>query len=693
MLQSLRATSVFNGRNHAHDVVLALCIIFVICIIFLPIPTLLLDIGLASSIALSILILMVALWIEKPMEFSSFPTVLLISTIIRLSLNVATTRAILSFGNEGYGAAGGIIAGFSSLVMAGDFVIGLVVFMILITINFIVITKGATRIAEVGARFTLDAIPGKQMAIDADLASGLIGEDEAKIRRKELEKESSFFGAMDGASKFVRGDAVASIIITAINIMGGIIIGCFRHDMSVSHAADVFVRLSVGDGLVTQVPALLISLAAGLLVSRTTSSGSTNTAIVGQLSSYPRALLISAFFMSILSFIPSLPSFPFLMLGSLFAFGGWYVPYQIFRENIEIASKEKEILEQSQDTEQLDFNISGIELVLGSLVSNYLLTSKNEIFIRVSRIRKKFAQQYGFIFPEIKITTDISLPEKGYHIRIYDTTVATSELRIGEVLVIVGSSENKPSFPGDEVIEPAFGMRSISIMENFTDDLKREGFQPIDNLSVILTHLSEVIRNNLSQLLSYKDVKMLIGRLDNEYKKLADEICSSHISYSGIQAVLKLLLAERVSIRNLHLIIESIAEVAPYFNKTVHIVEQVRIRIAQQICGDLSDEGILNVIKLGNRWDMVFYQAIQRDSKGDVIEFNIEPRAVEEFADEASNVIIKYADQGIPLVIVTLPEIRSYIRMILERNFPSLAVLSHMEISKGLKINILGSIS
>ncbi|MEG8099258.1 flagellar biosynthesis protein FlhA [Candidatus Liberibacter brunswickensis] len=691
MTRSLTGISDLNSRNHLHDFALSFCIVIIICILFLPIPTILLDVGLASSIALSILILMVALWIDKPLDFSSFPTILLIVTIIRLSLNIATTRAILSFGHAGHGAAGRVISGFSSLVMSGDFVIGLIVFIILITINFIVITKGATRIAEVGARFTLDAIPGKQMAIDADLSSGLIDEEEAKSRRKELEKESAFFGAMDGASKFVRGDAIASIIITAINILGGIVIGCFRHNMSVSNSADVFVRLSIGDGLVSQVPALIVSFSAALLVSRTTSVGSTNTAIVDQLSKYPRALFISSFFMMILSITPNLPALPFIILGSFFAFAGCYIPYKDELKRLAQIAYIQESAKQNQESEKLNFTTAGIELVLGSLVSSRILSSQGDVFARTAKIRRKFAIQYGFIVPEIKITTDISVPEKGYTIKVYGTTVAISELRIGEVLVILGSGD-KPTFPGDEVKEPAFGMQAISIMESFSDDLRRQGFHPIDNLSVVLTHLTEVIRNNLSQLLSYKDVKNLISRLDSEYQKLADEICASHISYSGIQAVLKLLLAEHVSIRNLPLILESIAEVAPHFRKTSHIVEQVRIRIAQQICGDLAPTGILNILKLGSSWDAVFYQAIQRDSKGDCVDFNVDPSDVEMFSDSATNAIRQYIDQGIVFTIVTIPEIRFYIRMILERTFPSIAVLSHMEISKGLKINILGII-
>ncbi|RVI06425.1 EscV/YscV/HrcV family type III secretion system export apparatus protein, partial [Sinorhizobium meliloti] len=299
----------------SRDVGFALGIVMILSILFLPIPPFLIDLGLAFSISFSVLILMVALWIQRPLDFSSFPTILLISTMIRLALNIATTRVILSHGHEGHGAAGGVISGFASLVMSGDFVIGLIVFLILITVNFIVITKGATRIAEVGARFTLDAIPGKQMSIDADLSAGLIDEKEAQRRRRELEEESSFFGAMDGASKFVRGDAIAGLIITAINVFGGIIIGYLRHDMEIGEAADVFVKLSVGDGLVSQIPALIVSLAAGLLVSRGGTAGSTDQAVVGQLSGYPRALMVASGLIVLLSVTPGLPFLPFAALG------------------------------------------------------------------------------------------------------------------------------------------------------------------------------------------------------------------------------------------------------------------------------------------------------------------------------------------------------------------------------------------
>ncbi|MDB5525957.1 MAG: flhA [Rhizobium sp.] len=679
------------------DIGFAIGIIIILATLFLPLPPILIDLGLAFSISFSVLILMVALWIQKPLDFSSFPTILLIATMTRLALNIATTRVILSHGNEGHEAAGHVIAGFASLVMSGDFVIGLIVFLILVVVNFIVITKGATRIAEVGARFTLDAIPGKQMSIDADLSAGMIDDVEARRRRKELEDESSFFGAMDGASKFVRGDAVAGLLITAINIFGGIIIGYFRHGMEITEAADVFVKLSVGDGLVSQIPALIISLAAGLLVSRGGQTGTTDKAVVDQLAGYPRALAMSAGLVFVLALIPGLPFIPFATLGGIMAFGSWVIPRRVEAENqakrvAEEQKKAAEVKADDKDSVKQALKTPEIELALGKQVSTRLLGAHQELAFRVGKMRKKFASQYGFVVPEIKVSDELGIADKSYHIRIHGTTVASNALRVGEVLVITGGGR-KPSVPGDDVREPAFGMPAVSVVETFTEELRREGFHPIDNVSVVLTHLSEVIRNNLPQLLSYKDVKILIDRLDPEYKKLADEICTTHMSYSGLQAVLKLLLAERVSIRNLHLILEAVAELAPHVRKTEQIVEHVRVRMAQQICGDLSDNGLLRVLRLGNKWDMVFHQAIKRDAKGEIVEFDIDPRHLEEFSDQATKVVREYLDRGLPFVLVTSPETRSYVRMIIERLFATLPVLSHVELAKGIEIKILGTIS
>jgi flagellar biosynthesis protein FlhA len=688
------AASLPTPRRLGADAFFAGGIVVMLTILFLPIPPILIDLGLAFSIALSALILMVALWIQRPLDFSAFPTVLLIATILRLALNIATTRLILSRGGEGEQAAGYVVAGFSKFVMGGDFVIGLIIFAILVTVNFVVITKGATRIAEVGARFTLDAIPGKQMAIDADLSAGLIDDKEAQRRRRELEEESAFFGAMDGASKFVRGDAVAGLIITAINIFGGIVIGVTHHGLTLSRAADVYTKLSVGDGLVSQMPALIVSLSAGLLVSKGGTRGSAEQAVLRQLGGYPRAVSAASLMMFVLALMPGLPMPPFVLLGGVMAFVGYSLPKR------QAAERQKEDLRKANERAQAEakesvkesLKTAEIELSLGGHLSVHLLGSRTELAHRVSKIRKKFAKQYGFVIPEIKLTDNLSIAPKSYQIRIHDTRVAQGELRLGEVMVLV-DKDGKPDVPGDEVIEPAFGMKALWVTEAFTEEVKRQGCKPVDNLSVLLTHLSEVIRANLSQLLSYKDMRALLDRLEPEYKRLVEDLCPSQISYSGLLAILKILLAERVSIRNLHLILEAIAEIAPHVRRSEQVAEHVRMRLAQQICGDLSDNGVLNVLRLGNRWDLAFHKSLKRDAKGDVIEFDADPRLIEQFATEASAAIRKFTDDGTSVVLAVTPEARPYVRMILERVFPTLPILSHVEVARSAEIKALGAIS
>jgi flagellar biosynthesis protein FlhA len=683
-------------RNYGRDVALALGVVVILSILFLPIPAFLIDFGLALSIAVSVLILMVALWMQKPLDFTSFPTVLLIVTMLRLALSIATTRAILSHGNDGVDAAGYVISGFSSLVMAGDFVIGLIVFLILIVVNFIVITKGATRIAEVGARFTLDAIPGKQMSIDADLSAGVIDDKQAQTRRRELEEESSFFGAMDGASKFVRGDAIAGLMITAINIVGGIAIGYTRHGMSMGESADVFVKLSVGDGLATQIPALIVSLSAGLVVSKGGTRGATDEAVFGQLGAYPRALSVSALLLFGMGLMPGLPMLPFFVLGIALASIAYVIPLQRNKKLAAEQAAEQKVeaakVEEEKQSIKSSLRTAEIELLVGKQLSTKLLTSHQELSFRMGKMRKKFATQYGFVVPEVKLTDDFSIPPKNYQIKIHGTVVAEYQMRVGEVMVLLGNGD-LPQVPGEEVREPAFGMRAYSVSEMFVEDLKRDRFTFADNMSVLLTHLSEVIRNNLPQLLSYKDMKALIERQDQEYRKLIDEMCTSHISYPGFQAVLKLLLAERVSIRNLHLIIEAIAEIAPHVRRTEQIVEHVRIRMAQQICGDLTEGGLLKVLRLGNRWDLAFHQALKRDAKGEIREFDIDPRLLEEFGNETTKAVRAHLDAGERFVLVTAPDARPYVRMIVERLFATLPVLSHVEIARGVEVKVLGSVS
>ena len=683
-------------KRSRRDFGFAAGIVAILAVLFLPVPAVLIDIGLAFSIALSVLILMVALWIQKPLEFSAFPTVLLIATLLRLALGIATTRLILANGQKGVDAAGHVIQGFSQFVMSGDFVIGIVVFVILITVNFLVITKGATRIAEVGARFTLDAIPGKQMAIDADLNAGLIKDKEAQRRRRELEEESAFFGSMDGASKFVRGEAVASLIVIAVNVFGGVIIGTTRHGMPLGQAADVFVKLSVGDGLVSQIPALIVSLAAGLLVSKGGTRGAAEEAVLGQLSAYPRALIVAAALMLMFALVPGLPFLPFVALAGLMGFVAITIPKRRAAQAALAAAKVKREEETKQaevkDSVKEQLRTPEIELCLGRQVAAQIQGSHAELHHRVAKMRRKFARQYGFVVPDIKLTDSLNLPPKTYQIRIHGTVAATQEMRPGELLVVVGDGP-RPDVPAEEVREPAFGMKALWVVDAYAGEIRRSGFEAIDGASVLLTHLSEVIRNNLPQFLSYKDMRALLDRLDPEYKRLIDEICPSQISHSGLQAVLKLLLSERVSIRNLHLILEAVAEITPHARRAEQIAEHVRMRVAQQICGDLAEDGVLHVLRLGANWDLTFHQSLKRDAKGEVIEFDIDPRLVEQFGAEAGEAIRERMRQVHGFALVTAPDARPYVRMIIERIFPTLPVLSHLEIARGVEIKSLGTIS
>lgn len=678
------------------DVAFAVGVVSMLGVLILPIPTFLIDIGLAFSVALAVLILMVALWIEKPLEFSSFPTVLLIATMLRLALSIATTRLILANGHDGVDAAGHVIAGFSNFLMSGDFVIGIVVFLILVIVNFLVITKGATRIAEVGARFTLDAIPGKQMAIDADLSSGLINEAEAQRRRRELEEESAFFGSMDGASKFVRGEAIASLIVIAVNIFGGIVIATTRHGMELSNAADVFTRLSVGDGLVSQIPALVISLAAGLLVSKGGTRGSAEKAVLGQLGAYPRALFMAAGMMALFAIMPGLPALPFVILSLILAFVAYMIPRARRAAEAEKAAQAQKDVEEKakaqQDSVKAELDVPELELVVGKQLARTVLRSPTELTHRLAKIRRKFAREYGFVVPEIKVSENLTLGPKSYEIRIHGTVVSSGDLRVGDYMVVLGDGP-APSVPGDETRDPAFGMKALWVNEAFVADVTREGFVPIDNASVVLTHLVEVVRNNLAQLLSYKDMRALVDRLDPEYRKLLEEIVPSQISNSGLQAVLKLLLGERVSIRNLHQILEAIAEVSPHARKAEAVAEHVRVRLAAQICGDLSVDGTLHVLRLGNRWDLAFHQSLKRDAKGEVVELAMDPRMVEEFANAASTSIKETIATHPTFAVVTAPDARPYVRMIIERMFPSVPVLSHLELARGATVQPVGAMS
>lgn len=690
-MTDVRSTAIVDGSRYIKENIFAVGIVSILLFLFVPIPAVLVDIGIAISIAISIVILMLALWINRPLEFSVFPTILLVATMLRLALNIATTRLILSDGAQGITAAGNIIGGVSNIVMAGDFIIGLIVFMILVTINFIVITKGATRIAEVGARFTLDGIPGKQMAIDADLSAGMINETEAQSRRRELEEESAFFGAMDGASKFVRGDAIAGIVILLVNIFGGILIGVLRHEMTFSQAADVFTKLSIGDGLVAQIPALIVSLAAGLLVSKGGARQSAEKAIADQFGGYPQASFIASGMLLLLGLTPGMPFFPFALLsGCLFIFGRASVKSQTSHKEATTAVEPTQPLSPTDDI-SADLHISQLELVMGRQISLLVYGAHDELMHRVSKLRRNFVREYGFLIPEIRLTEDFEIASKKYNFRVHGSSVGEFELRPGELLVVVGGGE-RPTYPGELTKEPAFGLDAMWVPEQLRSEVVRQGYRTIDPISIVLTHISEIVRNNLAQLLSYRDLRKLVDQQEPEYRKLIDDLIPNHISYAALHGVLKGLLSERISIRNFDLILEAIAEVVPQVSRIELLVEHVRSRLAAQISSSVAQDGVVNIVNLSHAWELLFLRSLRRNERGDVIEFDVNPETIEAFRTTASEIFNRLSTENTQGVLVVSPEIRPYVRLISERIIPNVSVLSHIEIAKGIKAKIVATL-
>lgn len=507
---------------------------------------------------------------------------------------------------------------------------------------------------------------------------------------------ATIFGSMDGASKFVRGDAIAGLIILAVNIVGGIVIGVTRHGMSVADATSIFTKLSVGDGLVSQIPALIVSLAAGLLVSKGGTRGSTDQAVFGQLGRRPRALFFSALLMGVFALAPGMPFAPFALIAGLLAFVGYAVPRHLARaaaaEQAMQTADRNAAADAERNSVREHLRPVEIELSVGQQLAARIMPSHVELAHRVTKIRRKFATVYGFVIPDIKLGSSLALDPRTYQIRLHGAVAASANIPVGDFLIVHGDSP-KPDFPGIEAEEPAFGMPALWISPSYVDEAVRLGHSPVDTTSVVLTHLSETIRSNLSQLLSYKDMRGLLDRLEPEYRKLLDDICPSLITLSGLQSVLKLLLAERVSIRNLNLILEAVAEIAPHARRAEQIVEHVRVRLAPQICDEIASDGVLSVLKLGERWDGAFHERLRRDAKGEAVDFDIDPAMVEAFVRESAAIVRQHLESGDRFALLAAPDARPYVRMILERSFPSLAVLSSLEVARGARLNVIGSLS
>ena len=669
------------------DVVFALGVCLVLAVLFIPLPTVLLDVGLAISLALSVLILMVALWIEKPLQFNSFPTLLLVITMLRLALNVSSTRLILREGHTGTQAAGSVIEGFSRFVVGGDFIIGVVIFAILVVINFVVITKGSTRIAEVSARFTLDAMPGKQMAIDADLGAGLIDDETARDRRKELQDEASFYGAMDGASKFVRGDAVAGIIITLINVIGGILIGLASHGLSVAEAANNYTVLTIGDGLVTQVPALIVSLAAGLIVTKGGTEGAANVAVLGQLGGSPKALYMAAGLLFGMGLIPGFPLAVFAPLAG--AMAGIGVMTETARRRATEAEAAQVAATRPVARPEDKLKVDPIRLDLGAGLVPLVGAPEAALPGKVKSLRDLFAQDFGFLLPPVRIKDDPDLPGMTYAILAHGVEIARGEVR-PTLMMVIDPAGAPIDLPGETVKEPTFGLDAVWIEPGLMTGAEARGYTVIDPESVITTHLTEVLKGHLSDLLTHGLTQKLIGGLDRDYQKLAGDIGAPQPKIL-IQHVLQALLGERVSIRNLPLIVEAIAEITPETRNLTFITDHVRARLANQICRSLAGEdGYLRVMTLSAAWEAEFANALS--FSGDDKTFTMSPARVQDFVLAARKEIGRFAEKDEWPAILVSPEVRSFVRSMLERVSPMTAVISHNEIHRSAALRTVATI-
>ena len=682
------------------DIGFALGIMAILTIMILPLPAYLMDFTLALSITFSILIMMNALFISKPLEFSVFPTVLLIATLLRLALNLASTRLILSHGHEGPAAAGKVIEAFGAFVMQGNFIIGIIVFGILVLVNFIVITKGSGRIAEVAARFSLDAMPGKQMAIDADLSAGIIGEEEAKQKRKDLEAESAFFGSMDGASKFVKGDAIAGLIITFINVLGGIIVGVVQNDMSMADAAEAYTLLTIGDGLVSQIPSLIVSVSAGLLVSKAGVTGSADKAMIQQLSAYPKALGLASTMMIGMAFLPGIPMIPFFIMGGAAGYAAYASTRKDQLSRLKVAAKrmadeitstekaEDEPIATALKMDELRLEI-GINLL--PLIQNKDSDEEEDrLTQQIKALRRQLATDMGFIMPSVRILDNVRLDGNEYNIRIKEVEAGKGNIYIDQLMVMEPTGA-PIDLPGTHTIEPTFGIPASWIAESLRDEAHMRGYTVVDPATVLATHLTETIKNNMADLLSYSEVKGLLQEMPDNHQKLLEDICPSQISVSGIQRVLQALLTERISIRDLPTILEAIAEIVGMSTNPATIAEHVRTRLARQICAaNAGMDGNLAFITLSPQWEQNFTDALI--GQGDDRQLAMAPSQLQEFITIVREQFEHAAAQGENPVLLTSPGVRPYVRSIIDRFRNQTFVMSQNEIHPQAKLKTVGQI-
>ncbi len=675
------------------DVVFAFGIVIILMFMLVPIPAWLLDIGLSISITLSILVLMTVLFIQRPLDFTTFPTVLLITTALRLGLNIATTRLILTEGHNGEDAAGHIIQAFGHFMIQDNYVVGGIIFGILVIVNFIVITKGSGRIAEVAARFSLDAMPGKQMAIDSDLSAGIIDEQEAKKRRSDLQAESTFFGAMDGAAKFVKGDAIAALLVTFINIIGGIIIGAVSKNMSLADAASTYTLLTIGDGLVSQIPALIISVGAGLLVSKAGVEGTADAALVDQFARYPRAIGVSSVIMASVALIPGIPALPFLFLAGVT--GG--VTYILVRRQTALKDKASDEIAEAARAKPAEEPISKslamdtIRLELGYGLLGLVQGEGNRLTNQVKGLRRQLAEDMGYILPSVRIQDNLQLPSNTYVVRLREIESGRGEVR-PNMLLCMDPGGQPITLPGENTIEPTFGLPAMWIDERHREEAHFRGYTVVDAGTVITTHLTEIIKDHMSDLLSYTETQRLLDELAPEYQKLVGDVIPAQLTVSSLQRVLQNLVAERVSVRNLPTILEGVAEAASYTKNVGLITEHVRARLARQLCdANTNMQGFVPLLTLSPKWEQAFAENLVGNTI-DERQLVMPPSLLQELISDIRKAYEKFTQMGESPVLLCSASVRPYVRSVVERFRNHTVVMSQTEIHPRAKIKTLGTV-
>jgi len=691
MQQAVVLTLKRIGRHT--DVMLAVGVLGILLIMMVPLPLWLMDILLALNIAIGLMILLTSIYVLRPMDFSIFPALLLLTTLFRLSLNVATTRLILLHGQEGPGAAGRVIEGFGSFVVGGNTVVGVIIFIILVLINFIVITKGSTRIAEVAARFTLDAMPGKQMAIDADLNAGMIDEAQARERRKTVASEAEFFGSMDGASKFVRGDAVAGLIITAINLIAGLIIGTAQQGMAIGDAMNVYSLLTVGDGLVSQIPALVISTAAGIVITRASGNDQLATEITTQFTAHPKVHFIAAGALLLISLVPGLPFIPFLLLGLGFGMGGWFLwtgeQEQATKSGAEdaapVAAEKPAEAPLSEllvvDPIRLEVGYGLIDLIEGGHDGGLLQ--------RLQTLRRQMTQDIGFILPPVHIKDNLQLGVGDYRVLVRGAEVGRSEIRPRQLLALEGQVTG-PRIEGTETQEPAFGLPALWIAQDKRQQAELSGYTVVEPSTVIVTHLTEILRKHSSDMLDRAQVKELVDGLSERYPKVIDDIIPTQVSLGMLQHVLRALLSEWVPIRDLLLIIETMADGMGEQRDVSLLVEMVRFRLGRTIVQRYQDgQGELPVFTLDGELEQMMMERVMQPGGASMLPLEIQywQRFVMRFNETA-------AQQNVDVpVLLTTPQLRSLLSQSLSKVMGRVAVISVSEVPSDMGVKTLASLS